>query len=69
LRRDLLIKSATLGITATALGQLLASEAAASSLAQHEPVVGGTLRERYDLDVAKIDLVATTWYDPVFHAL
>jgi len=69
LRRDLLIKSAALGITATALGQFLASEPAASSLAQDEPVVGGTLRERYDLDVSKIDLVATTWYDPVFHAL
>jgi len=68
LRRDLLIKSAALGITATVLGQLLATEAA-SSLAQDEPVVGGTLRERYDLHVSKIDLVATTWYDPVFHAL
>ena len=51
------------------MGQILAPEAAASSLAQDEPVVGGTLRERYDLHVSKIDLVATTWYDPVFHAL
>src|SRR5829696_9605570 len=33
-RRDLLIKSAALGITATALGQLLAREAAAAPLVQ-----------------------------------
>src|SRR5215212_12030959 len=68
-RRDLLIRSAALGITATALGQLLAREAAAVPRAQGEPVVGGTLREGYDLDFSKLDPVATTWYDPAFHAL
>jgi peptide/nickel transport system substrate-binding protein len=68
-RRDLLIKSAALGITATALGQLLAREAVAAPLAQEEPVVGGTLREGYDLDFSKLDSVNTDWYDPAFHAL
>jgi peptide/nickel transport system substrate-binding protein len=68
-RRDLLIRAAALGITATALGQLLAREAAAAPLIQDEPVVGGTLREGYDLDFSKLDPVATTWYDPAFHAL
>jgi peptide/nickel transport system substrate-binding protein len=68
-RRDLLIKSAALGVTATTLGQLLAREAAASPLAQEEPVVGGTLREGYDLDFSKYDPVNTNWYDPAFHAL
>jgi peptide/nickel transport system substrate-binding protein len=68
-RRDLLIRSAALGITATALGQLLAREAAAVPLAQEEPVVGGTLREGYDLDFSKLDPVNTNWYDPAFHAL
>ena len=68
-RRDLLIQSAALGVTATALGQLLAREAAAAPLAQEEPVVGGTLREGYDLDFSKLDPVGTNWYDPAFHAL
>ena len=68
-RRDLLIRSAALGVSATALGQLLAQESAASPLAQDEPVVGGTLREGYDLDFTKLDPVSTNWYDPAFHAL
>src|SRR5215217_1388547 len=68
-RRDLLIKSAALGITATALGQLLAREATAAPMAQDEPVAGGTLREGYDLDFSKLDPVSTDWYDPAFHAL
>jgi peptide/nickel transport system substrate-binding protein len=68
-RRDLLIRSAALGVTATALGQLLAREATAAPLAQDEPVVGGTLREGYDLDFSKLDPVNTDWYDPPFHAL
>jgi peptide/nickel transport system substrate-binding protein len=68
-RRDLLSQSAALGVTATALGQLLAREVAAAPLAQEEPVAGGTLREGYDLDFSKLDPVATTWYDPGFHAL
>ncbi|MDF2760203.1 MAG: extracellular solute-binding protein family 5 [Thermomicrobiales bacterium] len=68
-RRDLLIKSAALGISATALGQLLAREAVAATLAQEEPVAGGTLREGYDLDFSKLDPVNTDWYDPAFHAL
>ncbi|MDF3041408.1 MAG: peptide transporter substrate-binding protein, partial [Thermomicrobiales bacterium] len=28
-----------------------------------------TLREGYDLDFSPLDPVATTWYDPAFHAL
>jgi peptide/nickel transport system substrate-binding protein len=68
-RRDLLIRSAALGISATALGQLLAREATAVPLAQDEPVPGGTLREGYDLDFSKLDPVNTDWYDPAFHAL
>src|SRR5215210_3823926 len=68
-RRDLLIRSAALGVTATALGQLLAREATAAPLTQDEPVAGGTLREGYDLDFSKLDPVSTNWYDPAFHAL
>ncbi|HEX2280538.1 MAG TPA: ABC transporter substrate-binding protein, partial [Thermomicrobiales bacterium] len=68
-RRELLIRSAALGITASALGQLLAREAVASPPAQEEPVAGGTLREGYDLDFSKFDPVNTDWYDPAFHAL
>ncbi|MBW3632395.1 MAG: hypothetical protein KY456_05125, partial [Chloroflexi bacterium] len=68
-RRDLLIRAAALGVTATALGQLLAREAAAAPSLQVEPVVGGTLREGYDLDFSRLDPVATNWYDPAFHAL
>jgi len=68
-RRDLLIRSAALGVSATALGELLAREAAAAPLAQDEPVVGGTLREGYDLDFTMLDPVSTDWYDPAFHAL
>ena len=69
-RRDLLIRATALGISATALGQLLAREtAAAPATAQDEPVVGGTLREGYDLDFSKLDPVSTNWYDPAFHAL
>ncbi len=69
-RRDLLVRGAALGIGATALGQLLAREAvSATPAAQDEPVVGGTLREGYDLDFSKLDPVATNWYDPAFHAL
>src|SRR5215218_407660 len=68
-RRDLLIRSAALGVTATALGHLLVREAATAPLAQDEPVVGGTLREGYDLDFSKLDPVNTSWYDPAFHAL
>ena len=51
------------------LGQLLARDAAAAPAAQDEPVVGGTLREGYDLDFSKLDPVATNWYDPAFLAL
>jgi peptide/nickel transport system substrate-binding protein len=68
-RRDLLIRAASLGVSATALGQLLAREVAAAPMAQEEPVAGGTLREGYDLDFSKLDPVATNWYDPAFHAL
>jgi peptide/nickel transport system substrate-binding protein len=68
-RRDLLIRSAALGITASALGQLLARETTAAPLTQEEPVSGGTLREGYDLDFSKLDPVNTDWYDPPFHAL
>jgi peptide/nickel transport system substrate-binding protein len=68
-RRDLLVRAAALGVSATTLGHVLAREAAAAPLAQDEPVVGGTLREGYDLDFSRLDPVATTWYDPAFHAL
>jgi peptide/nickel transport system substrate-binding protein len=71
-RRDLLLRAAALGVTATALGQLLARDAAAAPAAQDAtptPVSGGTLREGYDLDFSKLDPVSTDWYDPAFHAL
>lgn len=68
-RRDLLVRAAALGIGASALGQLLAREAPVAAAAQEEPVVGGTLREGYDLDFSRLDPVATNWYDPAFHAL
>ena len=68
-RRDLLVRAAALGVSATTLGHLLAREAAAAPAVQDEPVVGGTLREGYDLDFSKLDPVNTNWYDPAFHAL
>ena len=68
-RRDLLISAAALGIGASALGQFLAREAPVAAAAQDEPVVGGTLREGYDLDFSRLDPVATNWYDPAFHSL
>lgn len=69
-RRGLLLRVAALGLTATALGDLLAREAAAAPARQDAtPTPGGTLREGYDLDFSRLDPVATTWYDPAFHAL
>jgi peptide/nickel transport system substrate-binding protein len=68
-RRDLLVRAAALGVSATTLGQLLVRETVAMPAAQDEPVVGGTLREGYDLDFSKLDPVSTDWYDPAFHAL
>lgn len=37
--------------------------------AAEEPVVGGELREGYDLDFSRMDPINTTWYDPGFFAL
>jgi peptide/nickel transport system substrate-binding protein len=68
-RRDLLIRATALGLTASAIGQLLVREVTAAPAIQDEPVAGGTLREGYDLDFSKFDPVATNWYDPAFHAL
>jgi peptide/nickel transport system substrate-binding protein len=68
-RRDLLGRAAALGLTATALGELLARETAAMPAMQATPVPGGTLREGYDLDFSRLDPVSTNWYDPAFHAL
>jgi peptide/nickel transport system substrate-binding protein len=70
-RRDLLLRATALGVTATALGELLLhlQEAAAAPAAQATPTPGGTLREGYDLDFSRLDPVATNWYDPAFHAL
>ena len=68
-RRDLMIRAAATGLTASALGELLARETAAMPAAQATPVPGGTLREGYDLDFSRLDPVATNWYDPAFHAL
>lgn len=68
-RRDLMVRAAALGVTATALGNLLARDATAAPARQDEPKTGGTLREGYDLDFSKLDPVATNWYDPAFHAL
>ena len=68
-RRDLMIRAAAAGMTASALGELLAREAAAIPAAQATPVAGGTLREGYDLDFSRLDPVSTNWYDPAFHAL
>ena len=41
----------------------------AAPLAQEELVVGGTLREGYDLDFSELDPVNTDWYDPAFATL
>jgi peptide/nickel transport system substrate-binding protein len=68
-RRGLLLRAAALGVTATALGDLLAHEVTAAPAAQEQPQMGGTLREGYDLDFSQLDPVATNWYDPAFHAL
>lgn len=69
-RRALFVRTAAAGLTATMLGELLLSEAAAApASAQDTPMPGGTLREGYDLDFSRLDPVATNWYDPAFHAL
>jgi peptide/nickel transport system substrate-binding protein len=68
-RRGLMAGAAALGVSASALGPMLAREAAAAPLRQEEPTAGGTLREGYDLDFSRLDPVATTWYDPAFYAL
>ncbi len=68
-RRGLLFRAAALGISATALSEIVVQETAAMPIAQDEPVSGGTLREGYDLDFSRLDPVATSWYDPAFHAL
>ena len=69
-RRELLVRAAALGVSASVLGELVAREVAVAAPAlQDEPVVGGTLREGYDLDFSKLDPIATDWYDPAFHAL
>lgn len=68
-RRDVFLRAAALGLTATALGELLLHVAAASPAVQDAPTPGGTLREGYDLDFSRLDPVATNWYDPAFHAL
>src|SRR5437868_5710942 len=58
-RRGLMARAAALGVTASALGNLLAREAAAAPARQDEPKTGGTLREGYDLDCSKLDPVAS----------
>src|SRR5262249_33899308 len=68
-RRELMVHAAALGVGASALGSLLAREAAAAPALQDQPQTGGTLREGYDLDFSKLDPVSTNWYDPAFHAL
>jgi peptide/nickel transport system substrate-binding protein len=81
-RRDALKRAAALGIGASTLSAMLvaagpqrASAAPASpgsrslTRGQEEPVVGGTLREGYDLDFSRMDPVATNWYDPSFSAV
>ncbi len=68
-RRGLLASAAALGVTASALGPLLAKDAAAAPARQDEPQSGGILREGYDLDFSKLDPVSTSWYDPAFYAL
>jgi peptide/nickel transport system substrate-binding protein len=68
-RRGLLQRAAALGVTAAALGDMLAGEVAAAPARQEQPQTGGTLREGYDLDFSRLDPVATDWYDPAFYAL
>ena len=69
-RRELMVGAAALGVSASALGGLLAREvAAAPTAAQEQPKPGGTLREGYDLDFSRMDPVNTNWYDPAFFAL
>jgi peptide/nickel transport system substrate-binding protein len=76
-RRDFFRRAAMVGVTATGAASILAacggssggsSGAAPSSVA---PVIGGTLREGYNRDVAPIDPVGTVWWDaglfPVTH--
>ena len=68
-RRELLLRATALGVSATALGNILAREASAAPARLQDPQSGGTLREGYDLDFSKLDPVSTNWYDPAFHAL
>lgn len=81
-RRDAFRRAAVLGVSATTLGAALLSvrpeRSSASGLRggpsvitrmQDQPVLGGTLREGYDLDFSKMDPLLTNWYDPAFSAL
>jgi peptide/nickel transport system substrate-binding protein len=81
-RREVMKRAAALGVSASAVGALLAgarSERVAAAPAvgtgrgrtahQDQPKTGGTLREGYDLDFSRMDPIRADWYDPGFNAL
>ena len=63
-RRQFMKRAAALGVTASAAGSMLA--VGTTSHAAGHAQKGGTLREGYDLDFSKHDLITTNWYDPAF---
>jgi peptide/nickel transport system substrate-binding protein len=76
-RRELLKRAGVLGLTAAAVGPLVAtgaagattSRSAAGAAAASAPKKGGTFREGYDRVFTPPDPVANAWADPDYNAL
>ena len=62
-RREAMKRATALGLSASALAGLLATArpSTVGASLQEEPVVGGTLREGYDLDFSRMDPVGTSF--------
>jgi peptide/nickel transport system substrate-binding protein len=73
-RRSLLKKAGALGLTAGAIGPLLAAcgsaaPSASGASAGGKPIRGGTFKEGYDRDFTPVNPVANAWADPDYNAL
>jgi peptide/nickel transport system substrate-binding protein len=70
-RRSLLKRAGALGLTAGAIGPLLAAcgtSASPGASASGKPVRGGTFKEGYDRDFTPVNPVANAWADPDYNA-
>src|ERR1039458_5679202 len=74
-RRELLKRAGVLGLTAAAVGPLVATGAAGATTsrtkaaAANAPKKGGTFREGYDRVFTPPNPVANAWADPDYNAL